>query len=145
MNGIPEKLKQAGLKVTLPRIRILEILGQNAGQHANAEEIYRLLLQRGEEIGVATIYRVLTQCEQAGLIHRLQFENDRAMFEPACDSHHDHLVCARCGQVEEFYDEVIESRQQEIAGRAGFDIAEHSMVLYGLCPRCRQQAPKGDG
>ncbi len=145
MDEIPEKLKQAGLKVTLPRIKILETLEKSAGQHASAEEIYRLLLQHDEEIGVATIYRVLTQCEQAGLIHRLQFEGGRAVFELACASHHDHLVCVRCGQVEEFYDEVIESRQREIAGEAGFDIEDHSMVLYGLCPRCRQQAPKEDG
>lgn len=135
---ISKKLKQVGLKVTLPRIKILQILEQHTRQHLSAEDIYRLLLQQGDDIGVATIYRVVTQCEQAGLVRRLQFEGDRAMFELACADHHDHIVCVRCGQVEEFHDETIESRQQEIAERAGFDIEDHTMVLFGLCPQCRQ-------
>lgn len=135
---ISKKLKQVGLKVTLPRVKILQILEQHTRQHLSAEDIYRLLLQQGDDIGVATIYRVVTQCEQAGLVRRLQFEGDRAMFELACADHHDHIVCVRCGQVEEFRDETIESRQQEIAERAGFDIEDHTMVLFGLCPQCRQ-------
>ncbi len=140
MNEITQKLKQAGLKVTLPRIKILEILAHSAGQHASAEDIYKLLLQQGEDVGVATIYRVLTQCADAGLIRRLQFEGGRAVFELAATDHHDHLVCVRCGKVEEFHDDLIEARQQQIASQAGFEIEEHSMVLYGLCPQCRKQA-----
>ena len=137
---ISDKLKQAGLKVTLPRVKILDILGQSPNRHLSAEEIYRLLIERGEETGVATIYRVLTQCEQAGLVRRLQFEGDRAVFELARSDHHDHIVCVRCGDVQEFHDETIEHRQQEVAGEHGFSIEQHSMVLYGLCARCRDRA-----
>jgi len=137
MNEIPDKLKQAGLKVTLPRIKILQLLEQRAGRHSSAEDIYRLLLEQGEDVGVATIYRVLTQCEQAGLVKRLQFEGGRSVFELNPSDHHDHIVCVRCGKVEEFHDETIEARQQEIADQAGFEIEDHSMVLYGLCANCR--------
>ena len=137
---ISKKLKQAGLKVTVPRLRILEMLEQNTGHHASAEDIYKMLLGLNQEIGVATIYRVLTQCEQAGLVRRLQFEGGRAVFELACSDHHDHMVCVRCGCVHEFHDEVIESRQRDIADKSGFDIEDHTMVLYGLCTRCREQA-----
>ncbi len=136
---IPKKLKKAGLKVTLPRIKILEMLEQHPGHHASAEDIYKLLLQQNEDVGVATIYRVLTQCEQAGLIRRLQFEGGRSVFEIARSDHHDHIVCVRCGRVEEFHDDIIESRQQEIANQAGFEIEDHSMVLYGLCSKCQEQ------
>lgn len=135
-----DKLKRAGLKVTLPRVKILDILEHSPNRHLSAEEIYRLLIERGEETGVATIYRVLTQCEQAGLVRRLQFEGDRAVFELACSDHHDHIVCVRCSSVQEFHDETIESRQQEVAERHGFSIEQHSMVLYGLCTRCRERA-----
>ncbi|MCG8426339.1 MAG: ferric iron uptake transcriptional regulator [Chromatiales bacterium] len=137
MSEISAKLKEAGLKITLPRVKILEILESNQGQHASAEDIYKMLMERGEEIGVATIYRVLTQCEQAGLVTRLQFEGDRSVFEIRVDDHHDHIVCVRCGHVEEFNDEVIEKRQQEVASEAGFTIEDHSMVLYGLCENCQ--------
>ncbi len=141
MSEISTKLKKAGLKVTHPRLKILEVLETEGEQHASAEDIYRLLLARGEEIGVATIYRVLTQCEQAGLVKRLQFEGGRAVFEVTDDSHHDHIVCVRCGLVEEFHDETIERRQKEIAARAGFSMEDHNMVLYGLCSGCRNQSP----
>lgn len=140
MTEISKKLKKAGLKVTLPRLKIIEILEKNREQHASAEDIYKLLLQQDEDIGVATIYRVLTQCEQAGLVKRHQFEGGRSVFEIAEDDHHDHIVCVRCGHVEEFHDDTIEARQQEIATKAGFAMEEHSMVLYGLCPDCRKQA-----
>ncbi|PLY15392.1 MAG: ferric iron uptake transcriptional regulator [Sedimenticola sp.] len=139
MSEISHKLKEAGLKITLPRIKILEILENNRGQHVSAEDIYRMLLERGEEIGVATIYRVLTQCEQASLVSRLQFEGGRSVFEIAEDDHHDHIVCVRCGHVEEFHDKVIERRQQEVAAEAGFEMEDHSMVLYGLCRKCKKQ------
>ena len=140
MTEFSGRLKQVGLKVTLPRIKVLQVLEHNARQHLSADEIYQLLLEKGEDIGVATIYRVLTQCEQAGLVRRLQFEGDRAVFELDCADHHDHIVCVRCGQVEEFHDETIESRQRAIADRAGFEIEDHTMVLFGLCPDCRQSA-----
>jgi len=139
VSEISHKLKEAGLKITLPRIKILEILENNRGQHVSAEDIYRMLLERGEEIGVATIYRVLTQCEQASLVSRLQFEGGRSVFEIAEDDHHDHIVCVRCGHVEEFHDKVIERRQQEVAAEAGFEMEDHSMVLYGLCRKCKKQ------
>jgi len=134
---ISQKLKEAGLKITLPRLKILELLEHNRGQHASAEDLYRMMLDKGEDIGVATIYRVLTQCEQAGLVTRLQFEGGKAVFEITEDAHHDHIVCVRCGHVEEFHDETIETRQQEIARDAGFEMEDHSMVLYGLCKDCR--------
>ncbi len=137
MSAMEEKLKDAGLKVTLPRIKILEILTRNHNQHLSAEDIYKILLKKKEDIGVATIYRVLTQCEQAGLVKRLQFEGGCSVFELACADHHDHLVCVRCGDVEEFHDNTIEMRQKEISAKAGFEMEEHSMVLYGLCPKCQ--------
>lgn len=140
MTEISKKLKKAGLKVTLPRLKIIEILEKNREQHASAEDIYKLLLKQEEDIGVATIYRVLTQCEQAGLVKRHQFEGGRSVFEIDEDDHHDHIVCVRCGHVEEFHDDTIEARQQKIAAKAGFAMEEHSMVLYGLCPKCRKQA-----
>ena len=139
MAEISSKLKQAGLKITLPRLKILELLENNPGQHVSAEDLYRQLLQNGEDIGVATIYRVLTQCENAGLVKRIQFEGGRSHFEIAEDGHHDHIVCVRCGRVEEFHDKVIEARQKEVAEKAGFEIEEHNMILYGLCPECRKQ------
>ena len=144
MMEISKKLKQAGMKVTVPRLRILEMLEQITGHHASAEDIYKMLLGLNQEIGVATIYRVLTQCEQAGLVRRLQFEGGRAVFELACSDHHDLMVCVRCGCVHEFHDEVIESRQRDIADKSGFDIEDHTMVLYGLCARCREQATTRD-
>lgn len=140
MTEYTSKLKQAGLKVTLPRLKILEILSQGGGQHASAEDIYKILLTHDEDIGVATIYRVLTQCEQAGLVKRHQFEGGRAVFEIAEGDHHDHIICVRCGVVKEFNDNTIEARQREIAEQAGFRMAEHNMTLYGLCEKCQLAA-----
>lgn len=144
VNEISAKLKEAGLKVTNPRIKVLEVLDGKEGKHATAEEIYRIFLERGQDIGVATIYRVLTQCEQAGLVNRLQFEGGRAVFELSDEAHHDHIVCVRCGAVVEFHDETIERRQKAIADKAGFELEDHSMVLYGLCPACQSGTPPGD-
>lgn len=140
MSVMQDKLKNAGLKVTLPRIKILEILAKSQNQHLSAEEIYKILLKKKEDIGVATIYRVLTQCEQAGLVQRLQFEGGRSVFELASTDHHDHLVCVRCGVIEEFRDNTIEKRQKDISAKAGFEMVEHSMVLYGLCPKCQAKS-----
>lgn len=142
MTDFSDKLKDAGLKITLPRLKILEILEAHDDQHFSVEDIYKLLLQEDEEIGIATIYRVLTQCEQAGLVKRLQFEDGPALFELSRDDHHDHFVCTSCGLVEEFHDSIIEQRQREIAAEAGYEMEDHSMVLYGLCAKCRKKAEK---
>jgi Fur family ferric uptake transcriptional regulator len=124
-------IKNAGLKVTLPRMKILELLENSADRHLKAEDIYKMLLDSGEEIALATVYRVLTQFETAGLVTRHHFDGGHAVFEIDDGEHHDHLVDISSGRVVEFYDEVIERRQQEIASRHGFTITEHTMVLYG--------------
>lgn len=139
MTDFSDKLKDVGLKITMPRLKILEILETHSEQHFNVEDIYKLLLQQDEDIGVATIYRVLTQCEQAGLVKRLQFEDGPALFELTQDDHHDHFICTSCGWVEEFHDKIIEDRQREIATKAGYTMEDHSMVLYGLCAKCREK------
>jgi Fur family transcriptional regulator, ferric uptake regulator len=130
-----ENLKKAGLKVTLPRVKILEIM-ENTKEHLSAEEIYKTLLDSGEEIGLATVYRVLTQLEAAGLVARHNFEGGQSVFELDSGIHHDHLVCVKCGGVEEFVDEVIEKRQEEIAKKSGFTITDHSLNIYGICGKC---------
>jgi Fur family transcriptional regulator, ferric uptake regulator len=126
-------LKKAGLKVTLPRMKILELLEASAHLHQSAEDIYKALLDAGEEIGLATVYRVLTQFEGAGLVNRHHFEGGQAVFELNQGGHHDHMVCLKCGKVVEFFDEAIEERQRQIAESKGFTITEHSMILYGNC------------
>lgn len=135
-----EHLKKAGLKITLPRRKILEIMENSKKHHLSAEDIYRSLLGSGEEIGLATVYRVLTQFEEAGLIIRHHFEGDQSVFELDHGEHHDHLVCVECGRVEEFVDDVIESRQEFIAKQAGFSITDHHLNIYGLCAKCQQVA-----
>lgn len=125
-------IKKAGLKVTLPRMRILEILAASEG-HLSAEDIYKAFLDAGEEIGLATVYRVLTQFEGAGLVKRHHFETGQAVFEVDSGDHHDHLVCIKCGKVIEFCDEVIEQRQKDVAEEYGFKLTDHSMILYGEC------------
>lgn len=132
-------LKKAGLKVTLPRMKILEFLEASSDRHLSAEDIYKALLEAGEEIGLATVYRVLTQFEAAGLVNRHHFEGGQAVFELNQGGHHDHLVCLKCGKVVEFMDPVIEDRQQQIAVDNGFKITDHSMILYGHCsdPECQ--------
>lgn len=124
-------LRKAGLKVTLPRMKILDLLESTGGKHLKAEDIYKMLLDAGEDIALATVYRVLTQFEAAGLVTRHHFEGGHAVFELDDGDHHDHLVDIKTGQVVEFYDEVIEKRQKEIAKEFGFTISEHTMVLYG--------------
>lgn len=132
-------LKKAGLKVTLPRMKILEFLEASNDRHLSAEDIYKALLEAGEEIGLATVYRVLTQFEAAGLVNRNHFEGGQAVFELNQGGHHDHLVCLKCGKVVEFMDPVIEERQQQIAKDNGFTITDHSLILYGHCndPVCQ--------
>ncbi len=131
-------LKKAGLKITLPRMKILEFLESSKVRHQSAEEIYRSLLDGGEEIGLATVYRVLTQFEAAGLVERHHFESGQAVFELSEKGHHDHIVCVSCGKVEEFYDELIESRQREVASEKGYQVTDHSLTLYGKCPDCQE-------
>lgn len=128
-----QDLKKAGLKVTLPRVKILEILEKANDHHMSAEDIYRKLLDAGEEIGLATVYRVLTQFEAAGLVSRHHFEGTQAIFELERGHHHDHIVCIRCGRVEEFNDPVIEERQNAIATKLGYIIKDHALTIYGQC------------
>jgi len=135
-------LRRAGLKVTLPRLKILEILEHSATRHMSAEEIYKKLLDSSEDIGLATVYRVLTQFETAGLVARRHFENGMAVFEINHGTHHDHIVCMDCGAVEEFIDSDIEAKQNAVATRLGYRIQEHSMVLYGRCQRTDCPAKK---
>lgn len=130
-------LKKAGLKVTLPRLKILELLESCRQRHQSAEDIYKGLLEQGEEIGLATVYRVLTQFENAGLVSRHHFEGGQAIFELNKGEHHDHLVCVSCGKVVEFVDEVIEDLQNKIAKDNGFEITEHSLIIYGKCKDCQ--------
>jgi Fur family ferric uptake transcriptional regulator len=124
-------IKNAGLKVTLPRMKILELLEGSSDRHLKAEDIYKMLLDSGEEIALATVYRVLTQFETAGLVTRHHFDGGHAVFEINDGEHHDHLVDIASGRVVEFYDEIIEQRQKEIASKYNFTISEHTMVLYG--------------
>ncbi len=136
-------LRKAGLKVTLPRLKILEILENGSTRHQSAESIYKQLIESNEDIGLATVYRVLTQFEAAGLISRHHFENGMAVFELNEGTHHDHIVCLDCGKVEEFVDSGIEDRQTAVATRLGFEIRDHSLILYGHCrrPNCPSRKP----
>ncbi len=126
-------LKKAGLKATLPRLKILSILEAAQVRHMTAEDVYKRLLEAGEEVGLATVYRVLTQFEAAGLVIRHNFEGGRSVFEINEGHHHDHMVCIECGKVFEFYDSAIEERQRMVAGKAGFVMEEHSLYIYGMC------------
>ena len=128
-------LRKAGLKVTLPRLKILQILEVSNTRHLSAEDIYRTLLESNEDIGLATVYRVLTQFEAAGLVTRHHFEDGMAVFELNQGTHHDHIVCLDCGRVEEFMDSGIEDRQGAVAKKLGFEIRDHSLIIYGHCVR----------
>ncbi|HEY7945437.1 MAG: ferric iron uptake transcriptional regulator [Casimicrobiaceae bacterium] len=134
----PHDLKNAGLKATLPRLKIINLFEQSAVRHLTAEDVYRKLLAEGLDVGLATVYRVLTQFEQAGLLVRHHFESGKAVFELNQGGHHDHLVCLQCGRVEEFFDAEIEKRQTRIARERGFEISEHALYLYAECtrPKC---------
>lgn len=141
----PSDLKNIGLKATLPRLRILDLFEQSDKRHLSAEEVYRLLSDEGQDIGLATVYRVLTQFEQAGLLIRHHFDSDKAVFELNQGDHHDHLVCLQCGKVEEFYDSEIEKRQTRIARERGFAIRDHSLQIYADCIKenCPNRKPSG--
>ncbi len=136
-------LKSKGLKATLPRMKILEIFQERQLRHMSAEDVYRELLAEHQEIGLATVYRVLTQFEQAGILARSNFESGKAVFELNEGSHHDHLVCLQCGRVEEFYDDEIEKRQHRIARDRGFALQDHALALYANCTKtdCPHRRP----
>lgn len=131
----PSELKHVGLKVTLPRLKILDMFQSGPQRHFTADDIYRLLLKERLEIGLATVYRVVVQLEQAGLLKRSSFQSDKAVYELDDGLHHDHLVCLNCGKVEEFHDEIIEKKQALVAYERGFRLQEHSLVLYGVCTK----------
>src|ERR1700761_4955324 len=137
-----DELRSVGLKVTVPRVKILHILESSPSRHLSAEQIYRTLLESHDDIGLATVYRVLAQFEAAGLITRHHFEGGGAVYELNGSGHHDHIVCVSCGKVEEFADPGIEERQTTVANRLGFTITDHSLILYGHCPRCRSRTTK---
>ncbi len=130
-----EELKSSGLKATLPRIKILEVFQHAERRHMTAEDVFKALMNEGSDIGLATVYRVLMQFEQAGLLSRSNFESGKAVFELNEGHHHDHLVCLNCGRVEEFYDPEIEARQRAVASARGFELQEHSLALYANCTK----------
>ena len=134
MNTIDE-LKSTGLKATLPRLKVLEIFQKGTQRHMSAEDVFRVLLEERSDVGLATVYRVLTQFEQAGILTRSNFEGGKAVYELNEGQHHDHLVCLDCGKVEEFYDAEIEARQNAIAKARGFALAEHALSLYAHCTK----------
>lgn len=138
----PDDLKTIGLKATLPRLRILELFEKSDVRHLAAEDVYKKLVEEGTDTGLATVYRVLTQFEQAGLLMRHHFESGKAVYELNQGSHHDHLVCLQCGHVEEFYDAEIEKRQEKIAKERGFRISDHSLHIYADC--IRSACPRKD-
>ncbi len=144
MSNTPSDLKASGLKATVPRLKILDIFQSSPVRHLTAEDVYKILLTKNVDVGLATVYRVLTQFEQAGLLSRNHFETGKAIFELNEGSHHDHLVCLDCGHVEEFFDSEIEKRQEKVAEERGFQIAEHALAIYGNCVKinCPHQRNK---
>ena len=139
-----DELKSTGLKATLPRLKILEVFQRGTQRHMTAEDVFRVLLTERSDIGLATVYRVLTQFEQAGILSRSHFESGKAVYEINEGTHHDHLVCLDCGRVEEFYDGEIEERQLAVARAKGFEIAEHALSLYAHCTKnpCPNRPPQ---
>ncbi|MET0333382.1 MAG: ferric iron uptake transcriptional regulator [Rhizobacter sp.] len=135
-----EDLKSSGLKATLPRIKILDVFQHSSQRHMTAEDVFKALLTDGADIGLATVYRVLMQFEQAGILSRNHFESGKAVFELNEGKHHDHLVCIDCGKVEEFYDAEIEKRQSKIAEERGFLLQDHALSLYAICSNCQKKA-----
>ncbi|HBW82494.1 MAG TPA: ferric iron uptake transcriptional regulator [Gammaproteobacteria bacterium] len=140
MSSENQELRAVGLKVTLPRVKILQILENSKTKHLSAEDVYKALIEAEEDVGLATVYRVLTQFESAGLVSRHHFEGGHSVFELMSDEHHDHIVCDLCGKVEEFFDSIIEQQQEKIAQKFGYKITDHSMYLYGICAACQAEA-----
>ena len=139
-----DELKSSGLKATLPRIKVLEMFQKTMQRHMSAEDVYKMLLIEGADVGLATVYRVLMQFEQAGILSRNHFESGKAVFELNEGTHHDHLVCIDCGRVEEFFDAEIEKRQRSIAQTRGFELQDHALALYANCTKknCQYKAAK---
>ena len=137
-----QDLRKAGLKVTLPRIKILELLENSTIHHLSAEDVYKALLEQGEDVGLATVYRVLTQFESAGIVERHHFEGGHSVFEISQGEHHDHIVCIMCNKVLEFNDDVIEAQQHKVAESLGFALTDHALHLYGVCSavECQERA-----
>ena len=133
------ELRAAGLKSTLPRRKILEVMESQQSRHMSAEDVYRHLLEVGEDVGLATVYRVLTQFEAAGLVSKHNFEGEHSVFELNQGEHHDHILCVKCGKVDEFVDDVIEERQRAIAEKAGFSMTDHCLYIYGICAECQKE------
>ncbi len=131
-----KELRDAGLKITVPRLKILQVLENADPHHLSAEDVYKALLESGNEVALATVYRVLTQFEEAGIIKRHHFEGGYSVFEIEQGEHHDHMVCVKCNRVEEFVDPDIEKRQAEVASQAGFKMTDHSLTIYGICKDC---------
>lgn len=136
-----KELRQFGLKVTAPRMKILRILEESQTRHLSAEDIYKILAHSDKDVSLATVYRVLTQFQEAGIIVRHHFENNHSVYELNQGTHHDHLVCVSCGWVDEFMDPVIEDRQHDIAKAIGFTLTDHSHYLYGICGQCQNESP----
>ncbi|MES2998696.1 MAG: ferric iron uptake transcriptional regulator [Pseudomonadota bacterium] len=136
-----QQLREAGLKVTGPRLKILQLLERATTRHLSAEDIYKALLESGEDIGLATVYRVLTQFKSADLVKRQNFEEGYFVFELNQGTHHDHLVCIKCGKVDEFVDKTIERRQKAVAKRAAYKMTDHSLIIYGVCRLCSKKYP----
>ncbi len=139
MNSNINQLKDNGLKVTGPRLKILDLFETHAEEHLSAEDVYRILLDEGVEIGVATIYRVLTQFEQAGILLRHHFETGKAVYELYTGGHHDHIVCVKCGKITEFHNDEIEKLQDKIADENGYRIVDHALYMYGVCGDCQKK------
>lgn len=137
-----EDIRSAGLKVTLPRIKVLEIFRSAGPQHLSAEEIYRLLMDQDSDIGLATVYRVLTQLEEAGILARNTFNTGKAVYELNVGKHHDHVICLACGRTDEFYDPTIEKRQRIVAAELGYVLEDHRLALYGYCRDCTAKRAK---
>ena len=135
-----EDFKKLGLKATAPRMKILSFLESSQVRHMSAEDVYKALLEAGEDVGLATIYRVLTQFETAGLVTRHHFEGGNSVFEIESGKHHDHLLCVKCGRVDEFVDETIESRQRKIAEEKGYAMTDHALYIYGVCTACQKKS-----
>jgi len=136
-----QNLHRVGLKATLPRMRVLEVIRTSKQRHLSAEDVYRRLAEENVDIGLATVYRVLAQLEQAGILARSTFDSGKAVFEINEGVHHDHLICVSCGRVDEFHDPAIERRQVAVAEAKGYELLEHSLALYGMCSQCRVAKP----
>ena len=139
MTESSNELRAVGLKSTLPRRRILEVMESQQSRHMSAEDIYRSLLDVGEDVGLATVYRVLTQFESAGLVSKHNFEGGHSVYELNQGEHHDHILCVKCGKVDEFVDDLIEERQRAIAEKAGFSMTDHCLYIYGICADCQKE------